>query len=85
VTQSGALPEMVRHTVDGWVCSATTAEAIAEGLQYFLSDPERAHMAGSEARASELAYNRGRFAAEWAEVFSVRTDLVRPAVRTQTS
>ncbi len=85
VTQSGALPEMVRHTVDGWVCSATTAEAIAEGLHYFLSDPERARLAGSEARASELAYNRDRFAAEWAEVFSGRTDLVRPAVRTQTS
>jgi glycosyltransferase involved in cell wall biosynthesis len=85
VTQSGALPEMVRHTVDGWVCPETTATAIAEGLKYFLDDPERARRAGLEARASELAYSRGRFAAEWAEIFSVRTDLVRPAVRTQLS
>jgi len=85
VTQSGALPEMVRHTVDGWVCSDTTADAIAEGLQYFLADPERARLAGDEARASELVYNRGRFAAEWADIFSVRGDLVRPTVRTQPS
>jgi glycosyltransferase involved in cell wall biosynthesis len=76
---------MVRHTVDGWVCSDTTAAAIAEGLQYFLADPERARLAGTEARASELAYNRGRFAAEWAEVFSVSTDLVTPTVHTQPS
>ena len=85
VTQSGALPEMVRHAVDGWVCSDASAAAIAEGLEYFLGDPERARLAGTEARASQLAYNRGRFAAEWAEVFSARTDLVGSTVRTQPS
>src|SRR4029453_9603256 len=53
VTACGALPEMVRHTVDGWVCAEVTASAIAEGLGYFLSDPERARRAGEEARAWE--------------------------------
>ena len=85
VTQSGALPEMVRHTVDGWVCAETTADAIAEGLAYFLTDPDRAVRAGEEARASERAYNRPRFASEWAEVFSVGTDLVGSTVRTPAS
>jgi glycosyltransferase involved in cell wall biosynthesis len=85
VTRSGALPEMVRHTVDGWVCAEETASAIAEGLKYFLSDPERARRAGEEARAWERAFSASRFASEWAEVFASRTDLVASPVRTQAS
>ena len=85
VTRSGALPEMVRHTVDGWVCAEVTASAIAEGLGYFLSDPERAHRAGEQARAWEHAFSPGRFACEWGDVFASRTDLVASTVRTQPS
>jgi glycosyltransferase involved in cell wall biosynthesis len=76
---------MVRHTVDGWVCAEETASAIAEGLKYFLSDPERARRAGEEARAWERAFSASRFASEWAEVFASRTDLVASPVRTQAS
>ena len=85
VTQSGALPEMVRHTIDGWVCSEATAPAIAAGLEYFLSDPERARRAGEEARAWERAFNPTRFASEWGDVFASRRDLVASTVRTQPS
>lgn len=85
VTRSGALPEMVRHTVDGWVCGEVSAAAIAEGLEYFLSDPERARRAGEEARAWERAFSPSRFASEWADVFASRTDLVASTVRTQAS
>jgi glycosyltransferase involved in cell wall biosynthesis len=85
VTRSGALPEMVRHTIDGWICGEVTASAIAQGLEYFLSDPERARRAGEEARAWERGFSRSRFASEWAEVFAARADLVASAVRTQPS
>ena len=85
VTRSGALPEMVRHTIDGWVCGEVTASAIAEGLGYFLSDPERARRAGEEARAWERAFSPSRFASEWGDVFASRTDLVASTVRTQPS
>jgi glycosyltransferase involved in cell wall biosynthesis len=85
VTQSGALPEMVRHTVDGWVCPETTAAAVAEGLKYFLADRDRLRRAGEEARASELAFSRIEFARQWAEIFSVEADVVRSSVRTQAS
>jgi len=44
--------------------------AIADGLAYFLSDPDRARAAGEQARASERSYNRDRFAGEWADTFS---------------
>jgi glycosyltransferase involved in cell wall biosynthesis len=85
VSTSGALPEMVRHTVDGWVVQAVTPEAIAEGLAYFLSDPDRASRAGDEARASERAYNRARFTAEWADVFADTARAVASVVHTQPS
>jgi len=85
VTQSGALPEMVRHTIDGWVCRETTAAAVAEGLNYFLADAERARRAGELARTSELAFSRTEFARQWAEVFSVDAPVVGSAVRIQTS
>ena len=85
VTRSGALPEMVRHTVDGWVCGEVTPSGIAEGLEYFLSDPERARRAGEEARAWERAFSANRFASEWADVFASRVDLVASTVRTQPS
>ena len=85
VTQSGALPEMVRHTIDGWICGDVTASAIAQGLQYFLSEPERARRAGEEARAWERGFSRSRFASEWADVFAAGADLVASTVRTQPS
>ena len=85
VTRSGALPEMVRHTVDGWVCPDVTAEAIAEGLAHFLSDPDRARSAGEQARASERLYNRDRFAAEWADIFSAGEQAVPSPVRVRSS
>ena len=70
VTQCGALPEMIRHKVDGWICSDVTPQAVAEGLVYFLEDPHRARAASDEARASERLFNHARFAAEWADVFA---------------
>ena len=85
VTRSGALPEMVRHTIDGWICGEVTASAIAQGLAYFLSDPERARRAGEQARAWERGFGRSRFASEWADVFASRADLVSSTVRTQPS
>jgi glycosyltransferase involved in cell wall biosynthesis len=85
VTCSGALPEMVRHRVDGWLCQEISVEAIAEGLQYFLTDPERARRSGEEARASQLSFGRARFQSEWGEVFSCPVNLGGSTMRTQTS
>jgi glycosyltransferase involved in cell wall biosynthesis len=85
VTRSGALPEMVRHKVDGWICPDVTPEAIAEGLAYFLSDPARARRAGDEAMASERLYSRDRFSTEWAEIFSAEQDVRTEPVQARSS
>jgi glycosyltransferase involved in cell wall biosynthesis len=69
VFPTGALPEVIEHRRDGWVCGEATAEALAEGLDYFLSDPVRRAAAGRAARASLDRFSREKFAAAWWAVF----------------
>jgi len=71
---------MVTHLVDGWVCPEVTAEAIAEGLGYFVADEERARQAGERARERELQYSHERFASAWATVFDAEPLPDRAAV-----
>ncbi len=72
VTPSGALPEVVRHLVDGWVCKDASPEAIAEGLAYFIGSPDRAAAAGQAARESLETFSRERLSAAWGSVFTTR-------------
>jgi glycosyltransferase involved in cell wall biosynthesis len=70
VTPSGYLPELVTHGESGWVCSAATPEAIAEGLAFFLTDPVRLRAAGLAARESASAFSPERYTSDWAQVFA---------------
>jgi glycosyltransferase involved in cell wall biosynthesis len=70
VTPSGNLPEMIEHRRDGWRCERGDAESIAEGLRYFLTQPEARAAAGRAALASAERYNDRRFASAWARVFA---------------
>jgi glycosyltransferase involved in cell wall biosynthesis len=70
VTPSGDLPELVAHRVDGWVCTETTTEAVAEGLRYFLRCPDALASAGRAALASAERFSAERFAAAWNTVFA---------------
>jgi len=70
VTPSGNLPEMIEHQRNGWVCPRADADAIAEGLEFFLTRPDELAAAGRAALASADRYSEGRFAAAWARVFA---------------
>lgn len=70
VTPVGALPELVTHGVDGWVCRDTSPEAIAEGLEYFLNSPERWLDAGRAARRAGARFSHDAFSDKWTEVFA---------------
>jgi glycosyltransferase involved in cell wall biosynthesis len=70
VLRSGNLPDMIEHTVDGWVCQRADAAALAEGLEFFLTRPEAMAHAGQAALASVDRYSEPRFAAAWARVFT---------------
>jgi glycosyltransferase involved in cell wall biosynthesis len=74
VFPTGALPEIIVHGVDGWLCASPTAAALAEGIEYFLADPDRLERAGRAARASLEAFSRERFAEAWWRVFRIRAD-----------
>jgi glycosyltransferase involved in cell wall biosynthesis len=81
VTDTGALPELIRHQEDGWVCRDASAEDVAEGLRYFLSDASRLEAAGAAARRSLDPADRARFAREWQNIFGVEAPppVVAPA------
>lgn len=74
VTPSGNLPEMIEHARDGWVCQRVDADAIAEGLEYFLTRPEHLTAAGRAAAESARRYNDQRFASAWTRVFTAVPD-----------
>jgi len=77
VTRSGDLPDLVVHRETGWVCPDTTAEAIAEGLEFFLTRPDDLSRAGRAALSSAGDYSHEHFAAAWAAAFDLgveRTD-----------
>ena len=67
----GPLPEIVSHRIDGWVCSEVSAESLAEGLAFFLSDPVAARRAGEAARTSLGRFNYEQFARGWADVMGL--------------
>jgi glycosyltransferase involved in cell wall biosynthesis len=69
VMPSGALPELIAHGEDGWVCREETPAALAEGLEYFL-DPGRLAHAMAAARKSAAAFSRDRFEGSWCGVFA---------------
>jgi len=71
VTTSGALPELVEHRVDGWVCREASVEAIMEGLEYLLADAGRLATVSAAARASSDRFSRARFRAAWLRVFGI--------------
>jgi len=69
VCPSGALTELVTHKVDGWICAEPTADALAEGLSWFLTAPARLAAASDAARASAARFNRHTFDRRWQDLF----------------
>ena len=71
VGRSGALPELIDHGRNGWVCDPLAVTTLAEGLDVFLGDPDRLRNAGRLARESAAAYSQARFDNAWRSVFAV--------------
>ena len=73
VFPTGALPELISHGEDGWVCREPSAEALAEGIAYFLSDFERRERVGAAALAKlsrlDSEFSPAIFAERWWSVF----------------
>jgi len=66
----GGLPELIEHKVDGYLCQTCTADALAEGIDYFMMNPPERQKAGAAARRSlEEKFGLEQFRRQWAEVF----------------
>jgi glycosyltransferase involved in cell wall biosynthesis len=83
VTPSGSLPELVRHSVDGWITDGYDAVAIADGLMHFLCNAEPRRVAGLAARQSLETFSRERFVRDWAAVFGLRAETTATARTTE--
>jgi glycosyltransferase involved in cell wall biosynthesis len=67
VFPDGGLPEMIEHTVDGFICADKTVEALVEGICWFLDHPEERKGAGEAARRSlKQKFGPERFQRQWA-------------------
>jgi glycosyltransferase involved in cell wall biosynthesis len=71
VTMSGDLSELVTHGHDGWVCPEITPDAMAAGLEFFLSRPDDLVRAGRAALVSAANYSEQRFSASWSTIFGL--------------
>ena len=65
VFPSGGLMETVSDGVDGYVCKGKNADALYDGLSYYLNDPRLAHRHGEAARASLERFSRETIGLEW--------------------
>lgn len=70
VFPSGGLPEVVRHQIDGFICSEKSVDALVEAFEWMLAVPERLKRMGIAARDdSEQRFGYDRFATAWANVY----------------
>jgi glycosyltransferase involved in cell wall biosynthesis len=69
VFPSGGLPEVIRHGEDGYVCRDKSVEALAEGLRFYLTDPERVRAHGRAALTSLKRLGSQQFAERWRAVY----------------
>lgn len=65
----GGLPELIEHSVDGYICHDASVEALVEGLCYYLEDPDRALAHGRAALVSMQRLGINCFAKNWLKVF----------------
>jgi glycosyltransferase involved in cell wall biosynthesis len=66
----GGLPEQIYSGSDGYVCADTSIEALAEGLRYYLGDPDRVRLHGQAALHSLKRMGVEQFAERWRKVYS---------------
>lgn len=70
VFPSGGLKEMVRHQIDGYICSEKSVDALVDGLRWMLADKDRLLQMGKAAQEdSEARFGKAGFARAWAEIY----------------
>jgi glycosyltransferase involved in cell wall biosynthesis len=69
VFPTGGMLETVTHLVDGYVCRERSAEALVEGIRFFLEDDVARRTMGAAACQSLERYSPDVIADQWSDVF----------------
>lgn len=76
VFPTGGMVELVDHQRTGFVCRASTVDALVEGLRYFLDDPPARDRASAACltlhAAADFPYSADAFRRGWLAVFGAR-------------
>jgi glycosyltransferase involved in cell wall biosynthesis len=68
--RSGAIPEVIEHLVDGYICDDRTADGLADAIRYFLDRPEALRAARAAAKSSLAKFSAEAAGRAWAELYS---------------
>jgi glycosyltransferase involved in cell wall biosynthesis len=73
VCPSGALAELIEHQRDGWITDGFDANAIADGIEWFVADDAR--LASAQRAAGEAAkrFSAADFERRWQQTFGMHT------------
>lgn len=73
VFASGGIPELVRHGIDGHVCTDKSSQALEEALKYYYEQPDWGATQGRMALDSmhTLGITRSQFVQAWKKVYAI--------------
>ncbi|HEA23210.1 hypothetical protein LCGC14_0796180 [marine sediment metagenome] len=71
IFDSGGMPELISHKMNGYVCETSTAQGIEKGIQYYIQNESMVEIHGKNAKASikELKIDYFNFKKKWLGVF----------------
>ena len=68
----GGMPEIVEHKKTGYICSDVSVDSLAEGIKFYLDNPDIVKVHGENAYKSidELGLTKESYTEKWLKVFS---------------
>ena len=68
----GGMPEIVEHLRTGYICSDVSVDSLAEGIKFYLDNPDLIKVHGENAYKSieELGLTKESYTEKWLKVFS---------------
>lgn len=72
VYPSGGLPELITHSVDGYICKDSTIDSLYEAISFYISNPDTVNSQGEAAYSSTTKYgiDKESFERKWIEAYT---------------
>lgn len=67
--QTGGIPEMVQHGVNGWICDAADASALRKGLEHMLFQADLASMSAAAVETLRSHFSEQAVAAQYISLY----------------